>query len=107
MLFSLTFFSFSQEEKKVNSIYKKGEQICNEYKKKLFCKAFSFFKNRQYDSCYVYSNKALLGSVKNKEKDYLYYISGYSSYKKRLYNKALDDFSLISNKKDYELKNYL
>lgn len=105
LLFSFTFFSFSQqEEKKVNSIYKKGELICDKYKNKIFCKAAAFFKSKQYDSCYIYSNKALLTSVNNKEKDYLYYISGYSSYKKKLYNKAFDDLSLISNKKGYKFK---
>ncbi|WP_197474523.1 tetratricopeptide repeat-containing sensor histidine kinase [Tenacibaculum ovolyticum] len=101
----MTSFSFSQqEEKEVNPIYQKGRLICDKYKKELFCKAFYFFKNQEYDSCYIYSNKALLDSVNSKEKDYLHYISGYSSYDKKLYNKALYNFSLILNKKDYELK---
>ncbi|WP_271406325.1 tetratricopeptide repeat-containing sensor histidine kinase [Tenacibaculum soleae] len=85
-----------------NSLLNKGIELCN--KNKITCKAVVFFKEKQYDSCYTYSSKALLLVKKTEEKDFLNYILAYSAYYKRFFKKSLSSLSLISNDKYYELK---
>ncbi|NVK08729.1 MAG: tetratricopeptide repeat-containing sensor histidine kinase [Tenacibaculum sp.] len=57
--------------------------------------------NKQYDSSYVYSAKALNKAVTQDEKDILNYISGVSAIRKRLLKKALINISEISDSGNY------
>lgn len=104
VFFSITSLAFSQMKKvnEANSLLNKGIELCN--KNKITCKAVVFFKEKQYDSCYTYSSKALLLVKKTEEKDFLNYILAYSAYYKRFFKKSLSSLSLISNDKYYELK---
>ncbi|CAM1334592.1 ATP-binding protein [Tenacibaculum aestuariivivum] len=105
MLFlSVTLFAFSQKEKtnKVSFIINKGTELC--YENKNICKAFIFYKDEQYDSCYAYSNKTLLLTKKLEEKNFLNYILAYSAYRKGFYKKASASLALISNDQNYEPK---
>ncbi|WP_422090120.1 tetratricopeptide repeat-containing sensor histidine kinase [Tenacibaculum ovolyticum] len=100
-------FSFSQKKKQtvLNFFYEKGLSLCKENKDRSFCKAFEFYKEEQYDSCYVYSSKALVISRIQEKNDFLNYIQGVSSIKKGLYNKALTNIESISKGFDFvELK---
>ena len=98
-------FGFSQQkkEKSFNSMYQKGEEICNKTKEISFCKSYVFFKNKEYDSCYAYSNRALSLTKDIAEKNYLNYILAYSAYDKGFYKKALSSLLSITNDKHYEL----
>ncbi|CAL2086059.1 tetratricopeptide repeat-containing sensor histidine kinase [Tenacibaculum sp. 190524A05c] len=84
-------------------------EVCES--KPLFCKAYNYYNLRLYDSCYVYSGKALLTSNNYKEKDILNYIQGISAIKKNLYKKALKnilsirDNSFIESLKESQLGN--
>ncbi|WP_075342234.1 tetratricopeptide repeat-containing sensor histidine kinase [Tenacibaculum agarivorans] len=71
----------------------------------LFAKAYNFYKKKNYDSCYVYSTKALSVSKNTNEKDILNYIQGVSAIKKNLYKKALINISAISEGDYVSLKN--
>ena len=63
-----------------------------------------FFKNKEYDSCYIYSSRALSLSMNIEEKDFLYYIHSYSSFSKDFYKKASAGLLLISDDKNYRSK---
>lgn len=97
----LLFFTlplFSQTEKIV--LDANALEICKKNKEE-FCIAYSFFINKQYDSSYVYSSKAM-GKVKTQdEKDILNYILGVSAIRKRLLKKALSSISEISDDGNY------
>ncbi|CAL2063533.1 tetratricopeptide repeat-containing sensor histidine kinase [Tenacibaculum sp. 190524A05c] len=62
-------------------------------KNKEFFKLINFYKTKNYDSCYVLSNKLLINS--DIDKDYLYYINGVSLTHKNIFKKALDNFFKI------------
>lgn len=95
---------FSQEKKStLQSFYLEVERVCTVKKEKTFCKAFSFYRKKQYDSCYVYSSKALLQTSLQKERNVLNYIQGVSALKKNLFKKALENILAISD--DFEFKN--
>lgn len=100
---------FSQVKKSVSELqrlYIIGNDICESEKKEHFCKAFQLYRNREFDSCYVYSNRALDYVTSTNEKDILFYIQGVSAINKKILKKALDNFSNISEKSSFEnLKN--
>ncbi|WP_299134249.1 tetratricopeptide repeat-containing sensor histidine kinase [uncultured Tenacibaculum sp.] len=75
---------------------KKADSLCLINKRESFCKAIDFYKNKNYDSCYAYSNKALLENFGENESDILNYVQGTSAIRKRLYKKALSSFLSIS-----------
>jgi len=75
-------------------------EVCED--KPLFCKAFEFYNTKLYDSCYIYSSKALLNAKSTTEKDILNFIQGISSANKNLYKKALVNISTISNDKRFK-----
>ncbi|WP_162143118.1 tetratricopeptide repeat-containing sensor histidine kinase [Tenacibaculum ovolyticum] len=72
----------------------------------LFRKASYFFFQKEYDSSYVLSQKALSSTKYQDEKDILKYIQGSSAIKKGLYRKALESISSISNNNYYVLKEF-
>lgn len=65
-------------------------------KKVNFNKCYNFYKNRQFDSSYVYSTRALEESSTVLEKDILNYIKGVSSINKKLLKQAKISFSNMS-----------
>ncbi|CAM1343595.1 tetratricopeptide repeat-containing sensor histidine kinase [Tenacibaculum amylolyticum] len=90
----INLISFSQTEDATNAykvLYNKASQLCENKKEDAFCKAFHFFAQKKYDSCIVYSNKALLSAKtkKTEHKNILNYIQGTSYIRKKLYKKAL------------------
>ncbi|MGG6232138.1 tetratricopeptide repeat-containing sensor histidine kinase [Tenacibaculum sp. SDUM215027] len=102
------FFLKSEPENK-SYIIIRGDKLCEISKgKSLFCKAFTFYKEKEYDSCYVYSSKALALSegIRREEKNILNYIQGVSAIRKKLLNKALRNaFSISEENHQYrELK---
>lgn len=104
LFFFISISIFSQEKKSdLQSFYIEVERVCTIKKERTFCKAFSFYRKRQYDSCYVYSSKALLQTSLQNEKDVLNYIQGVSALKKNLYKKALENILAISD--DFKFQN--
>lgn len=96
--FFFTFSLFSQTERQI--LDENALKFCKENKED-FCTAYSFYLNKQYDSSYVYSAKALNKAVTQDEKDILNYISGVSAIRKRLLKKALINISEISDSGNY------
>lgn len=84
---------FSQSD--IKTLKDLSLEVCEN--KPLFCKAFTFYNERLYDSCYIYSGKALLETTNRTEKDILNFMQGISSIKKNLYKKALVNISGISD----------
>ena len=99
ILFFLTSFLFSQTEKQI--LDANAFKICKEVNKEEFCTAYSFFTNKQYDSSYVYSAKALNVISTQDEKDILNYILGVSAIRKRLLKRALTSLAEISDSGNY------
>ncbi|CAM1353923.1 ATP-binding protein [Tenacibaculum halocynthiae] len=98
-LFFFTNYLFSQVvEKEIFEI--NSSKIC-ETNKEIFCTAYSYYKNKQYDSSYVYSSKALNFANTQDEKDILNYILGVSAIRKRLLKKGLLSISEISDGGNY------
>ncbi|RBW56700.1 hypothetical protein DS884_14685 [Tenacibaculum sp. E3R01] len=69
--------------------------------KKAFIKAYFYFKNKNYDSCYVYSAKALGRVTSQNESDILNYFQGVSAIRKRLLKKGILNISSISDNGSY------
>ncbi|AUC15054.1 hypothetical protein BTO06_07855 [Tenacibaculum sp. SZ-18] len=93
---------------KKNYLTRKGDSICINSNNTIFCKAVKFYRSQQYDSCYTYSNRALMMTNDQEEKDFFHCIHGYSAYTKGLYKKALLSFNSISRSQNYkQIKNYL
>lgn len=91
-------FLMSQSKSDLDLLYTFGENDCEVNKEDVVCKAFKFYKDKTYDSCYVFSEKALLDKGLNiKKRDFLNYISGFSAINKGLNKKALSSFKLISD----------
>ncbi|WP_435262453.1 tetratricopeptide repeat-containing sensor histidine kinase [Tenacibaculum sp. nBUS_03] len=99
---SIPFFIYSQSQldllkSNCDSICKKNNSFSS------FCKAYAFYKDKEYDSCYVYSSKALLIEKNSKERrDVLNYIQGVSAIEKSLYKQALINILLITNEGSYQ-----
>lgn len=92
---------YSQSELDFLNSY--SNNVCESKDDDLFCKAFSFYKEKAYDSCYIYSNKSLLIEHENEEKiDILNYIQGVSAIEKSLLKKALINISAISDEGRYK-----
>ncbi|MBE7691030.1 GHKL domain-containing protein [Tenacibaculum piscium] len=87
--------SFSQ--KALDDLRNKTDSICNKVQIKSFCKVLEFYKLKQYDSCYVYSNKALLDVRTTNQKDIIYYLQSISPTEKSLFKKALFSLDKISD----------
>ena len=92
IFFSITSLTFSQIKKvnEANFLFDKGVELCG--KNKTICKPFIFFKDKQYDSCYTYSNKGLSLAKTLEERDFLNYILAYSAYYKKFYKKSFNKF---------------
>ncbi len=100
LIFTYCFSSFAQSD--LQNLRSASELICYN-KETYFCKAYKFYENKFYDSCYVYSNKALsTGSLNAEQKDILHYLKGISAINKSLYKKALESMSLISENGKYK-----
>ena len=80
----------------------RAEFICKEKENSKFCKVFSFYKNNEFDSCYVYINESLLKISTIEERDILNYIQGVSAVRKKLLKKALNSISLMSESGDFK-----
>ncbi len=89
----ISILSFSQSDIKL--LKKVSLEVCES--KPLFCRAYNFFEDKLYDSCYVYSSKALLSAKEKNEKDILNFIQGISAIRKSLYKKALTNINSISD----------
>ncbi len=100
---SMTIISQVSIKTDLDFLYETGEEICSVIKRKPFCKAFYFYRNHEYDSCYVYSNKILSTTLPIEEKDLFNYIQGVSALNKKNYKKATQNFNEISS--DWKLKN--
>jgi len=102
------FFGINSYSQKSNFLYERGNEICQKSNNKIFCKAIEFYNKKQYDSCYAYSNRALMIARTKKEKDFFNCIQGYSAFINKLYTKALLNISEISEDKSYnQIKLYL
>ena len=99
VLFFISFRIFSQSI--VENLKNKTDSICNKVQVESFCKALNFYKLKKYDSCYIYSNKALLSIQNRDEKDIIYYIQGVSAINKGLLKKALFSINKISDTKNF------
>ncbi|MCG8730060.1 tetratricopeptide repeat-containing sensor histidine kinase [Tenacibaculum finnmarkense] len=95
LLFFLSITVFSQ--KSLDDLRNKTDSICNKVQIKSFCKVLEFYKLKQYDSCYVYSNKALLDVSTTDQKDIIYYIESISPTEKGFFKKALISLHKISD----------
>ncbi|WCC44610.1 tetratricopeptide repeat-containing sensor histidine kinase [Tenacibaculum finnmarkense] len=95
LLFFLSITVFSQ--KSLDDLRNKTDSICNKVQIKSFCKVLEFYKLKQYDSCYVYSNKALLEVRTTDQKDIIYYLQSISPTEKSLFKKALFSLHKISD----------
>lgn len=106
LVFVLSFFdAVSQENKQVTDLkklYNISDKICKLPNRELFCKSYNFFLNRKYDSCYVYSSRALLEDLPVKEKNLLNYFQGVSSLNKGLLSKSLKNFNTITSNSDID-----
>ncbi|MCG8183895.1 tetratricopeptide repeat-containing sensor histidine kinase [Tenacibaculum piscium] len=87
--------SFSQ--KALDDLRNKTDSICRKVQIKSFCKVLEFYKLKQYDSCYIYSNKALLDVTTTNQKDIIYYLQSISPTEKSLFKKALFSLDKISD----------
>ncbi|MBE7647000.1 tetratricopeptide repeat-containing sensor histidine kinase [Tenacibaculum finnmarkense] len=94
LLFFLSITVFSQ--KSLDDLRNKTDSICNKVQIKSFCKVLEFYKLKQYDSCYVYSNKALLEVRSTDQKDIISYIQSISPTEKGFFKKALISLHKIS-----------
>ncbi|MEX6626510.1 tetratricopeptide repeat-containing sensor histidine kinase [Tenacibaculum salmonis] len=90
--FSITVFS----QKVLHDLRNKTDSICNKVQIKSFCKVLDFYKLKQYDSCYVYSNKALLEVTTTDQKDIIYYLKSISLTEKSLFKKSIIILQKIS-----------
>lgn len=104
LLFSLIpFLPQKGEVKKKSYIVLRGEELCKiKTENSLFYKAFSFYQKKEYDSCYVYSSRAINEATFNEEKNVLNYIQGVSAIRKKLLNKALKNILEISEDGSYK-----
>lgn len=94
IFFIYSVFGYSQNE--IDLLNNKGEKICRKQNKEVFCKAFNYYKNKNFDSCYVFSRKALTFSKSQEEKDIINYINGVSAIKKKLFKQGLQSILSIS-----------
>ncbi|CAL2078885.1 tetratricopeptide repeat-containing sensor histidine kinase [Tenacibaculum sp. 190524A02b] len=101
LLYFLFFFSISVLSQVEKQVFENKALILCEENKELFCTAYSFYKDKLYDSSYVYSNKAIEYANSMDEKDMLHYISGVSAIRKRLLKKGLLSIGLISDSGNY------
>ncbi|UOB18326.1 ATP-binding protein [Abyssalbus ytuae] len=97
-------------ETDLKMLYRRGNEICSSNdKEQVFCKAFDFYLKKEFDSCFIYSGKALSEEKNKEEQDVLNYIQGVSAIKKKLFKRALlninkiDDVSNLKNLKYLKL----
>ncbi len=106
LIISLNFlfnvFSQKQRVKDLDLLDKESDSISNQSRKYFFKKAYFFYKEKKFDSCYLYSSRALETSSSEKESDILNYFQGASAIRKKLLKQALKNISNISNENDYE-----
>ena len=104
-IFNSVIFSQTEKITELKLLHERAHSLCNGQDNS-FCKAFVFFKNKKYDSCYSYSSKALLTELTSEQVDIINYIQGTSAVRKQLYKKALLSISKISDSGTYSyLKN--
>ncbi len=108
LFFFLSELFFAQVKSDISILYDIGDRTCSKNINEIVCKAYTFYKLKSHDSCYVFSEKALTYNTLNSEtKDFLNYISGYSAINKGLYKKALVNFNSIPDtSKIKNLKNF-
>ncbi|MDE1208019.1 tetratricopeptide repeat-containing sensor histidine kinase [Tenacibaculum larymnensis] len=103
IVFNFNVFSQSQEKiKDLDLFINRAETLSTNHSNKFFSKAFEFYKKRNFDSCYAYSGRALLGELRQEEKDIVNYIQSVSAAKKKLYKKALSSVLNMSENGLYE-----
>lgn len=69
--------------------------------KNIFQKTFGFYVNKEFDSCYLYSNKAFLTADSQDEKDVLNYIQGISALEKKMFKKSIYNFLQIRSVSEF------
>lgn len=86
-------------QSQVEKLKSRANSICSHKTNKLFCLAYKYYLQKEYDSCYIYVNKAksLLIKRSKEENNILNYIQGVSAIKKRLLKKALNAITRISD----------
>lgn len=94
--FIINFVSSQNEIDELSLLYRDSENMCISSNRVFLCKAFEFYKKKEYDSCYIYSSKGLLLTKEKKENDILNYIQGVSASNKKLFKRALKNFSDMS-----------
>lgn len=104
ILYLLCFSSFSQNKviEDLKLLYKESDSISKLLKKETFRNAYSFYKEKNFDSCYVYSSKAIQLTKEQKELDILNYFQGSSAIRKKIYKQALENILSISKRDGYE-----
>jgi len=106
--FSLLFLADIIYSQKTDKLYTTGDSICAKSNNAIFCKTIDFYKNKQYDSTYVYSSKALAFSKTDNEKDFFNCLLGFSSFINGFHKQALLSVNQISERKEYkQIKLYL
>ncbi|WBX77020.1 tetratricopeptide repeat-containing sensor histidine kinase [Tenacibaculum ovolyticum] len=101
----ITTSMFSQDEAKNEYVVLMNDidKVVLDRKDSLLSKTFSFYINEAYDSCYVFSERTFnKGKLTDKEMDLLNYVQGYSSMKKGLYRKGLENFKAISERSRFK-----
>lgn len=88
---------YSQEKKKISVFFKSVEIKSQVYNKDFFFhKAQSFFLEKKWDSTLIYTAKLLNVKTKNTElNNYTHFFRGYSLKKKRIFEEAKREFSII------------
>ncbi len=108
LFFLISNILFSQNKDDYRRLIDFGIKTCKVLDQADYCKTINYFKNKKYDSCYLFSEKAITNKTLSPEtKDVLFYMKSVSAVKLGLYQNALSSLNAISKKFPfYQLKNY-
>lgn len=102
-LFFYFLFLHTYSQTELEKLKQVSSKICTTEQDLLFCKAFEHYNLNAYDSCYIFSSKALRNESNKEKREILNYFQGYSAIQKGLLKKALLNINEISD--DGLLKN--
>ena len=94
-------FSQSVKRNTLEYLNIRANELCKNQKNNSFCKAYRYYKEKNYDSCYAYSGKALILTNRQDQKDILNYLQGISAIRKKIYKKALSSIQSISDEGNF------
>ncbi len=101
--FLAPFFLFAQQKKKLSPFFSAIEVKSKDLESsKLFQKTKLFFLQHKWDSIIVYTTKQLNTPALNERKnDYTHFFRGYSFRRKRLFERAKEEFRKVSENFDF------